>query len=180
MEFLIKILGIFWLLLPAGVANMAPVFVKRLDFLNIPVDGGKKLNGKEILGAHKTFRGFFFGILAGIIIAYIQTIYYPFTKIFSLIDYSTTNPALLGFLLGLGALVGDSVKSFFKRQIGIKSGQEWWFFDQVDWVVGAFVLLTLYYQFSFGIYILGIIVMGGMHPLVNLLGYYLGIKKNKF
>jgi CDP-2,3-bis-(O-geranylgeranyl)-sn-glycerol synthase len=180
MEFFYQLLGIFWLLLPAGIANMAPVLVKNIDFLDFPIDAGKKFRGKEIFGSHKTFRGFFFGTLAGIIIAYAQGIFYPFAKSFALIDYSATNLLLLGFLLGFGALAGDSIKSFFKRQIGIKPGQEWWFFDQTDWIVGAFMFLSIYHQFNFSIYLIGIVLMGMLHPLINLAGYYLGMKKNKF
>ena len=100
MNFFLHILGIFFLLLPAGIANMAPVLVKKIQFLNFPIDFGKRIGGKEILGKNKTFRGIFFGTLAGILTAYFQTKIHDFVAPFALIDYATVNPALLGFLLG--------------------------------------------------------------------------------
>ena len=102
------ILEALYLMLPAYFANMAPVFFKKVNFLNYPVDFGKKIKGKRILGSHKTFRGFFFGIILAIIVAYVQSL---ISAEVALVDYS--NWALIGFLLGFGALLGDSVKSFF-------------------------------------------------------------------
>ena len=175
-----QLLGIFWLLLPAGFSNMTPVFVKKVNFLNYPIDGGATFCGRELLGANKTWRGLFFGTIAAIIIAYLQVFLYPYVQGFTLLDYSKVNPFMLGLLLGLGALVGDSVKSFFKRQMGISPGQTWWFFDQVDWIVGGFFFLAPYYVFGWNIYVVGVVMMGILHPMINILGYLLGIKKNVF
>ena len=51
------LLKCFYLMLPAYFANMAPVIVKRIDFLAFPVDFSKTLGKKPILGKNKTFRG---------------------------------------------------------------------------------------------------------------------------
>jgi len=134
------ILQAFWLFLPAALANIAPSLLNKVPFLNYPLDFNKKFRNKRILGKNKTFRGLFFAIIISIIAVYIQSFIYPTTP---LIDYTTTNLPLLGFLLGFGAIFGDSLKSFFKRQVNISQGKPWPLFDQLDWIVGAAVFLNL-------------------------------------
>lgn len=69
---LIMILQGMWLLLPAAVANIAPVLVKKINFLNSPVDFGATFFGKSLFGRNKTWRGFFFGVLAGLLFIFVQ------------------------------------------------------------------------------------------------------------
>jgi CDP-2,3-bis-(O-geranylgeranyl)-sn-glycerol synthase len=177
---ILEILKIFWFFLPAGIANMSPVLFKWLNFLNYPVDFGKKLNKKPILGKNKTFRGLITGVLMSIIFTYIQILLYPNTKYISLINYSETNFIFLGFLLGFGALFGDLTKSFFKRQLNIKPGKSWIIFDQLDWIIGAIVFTIFYIKLSVAQILIAIILFGILHPIVNLIGYLIKIKKNKF
>ena len=47
----------------------------------------------------------------------------------------------IGLLLGSGALIGDAVKSFFKRKEGIKPGNRFIPWDQLDYSIGSLVLL---------------------------------------
>ncbi|MEK9177441.1 MAG: CDP-archaeol synthase, partial [Patescibacteria group bacterium] len=108
-----------WLLIPAGIANMVPVLVARVPFLDIPIDGALTWRGHRITGDHKTVRGFVFGTAAGALTSYIEYLIYPAFAGLIAVDYAALSPVLLGFALGLGALLGDSVKSFFKRQIGV-------------------------------------------------------------
>jgi CDP-2,3-bis-(O-geranylgeranyl)-sn-glycerol synthase len=170
----IIIVQAFWLLLPAGFANMAPVLFKRIDFLNYPVDFNKKLFGKPILGANKTFRGFFFGTIIGIIVVYLESLF----ALDNFVGYS--NIILIGFLLGFGALFGDLVKSFFKRQMNIQPGKSFIPFDQIDWVVGSLVFISFYSIVSWQIILTSILLFGLLHPIINLVGYWMKLKKNKF
>jgi len=171
------ILEVFFFFLPAAFANMAPVLFKWVPFLNYPVDMNKKFHHHPIFGKHKTDRGFFFGITLAILIVYLQSVYQ--TK-YLLIDYSSIHIILLGFLLGFGALLGDLIKSFFKREAGIKEGKQWVPFDQLDWVVGALVFVSFYVSLSVEQAITALVIFGLLHPVINLIGYYLGIKKNKY
>ncbi|MBI2122369.1 MAG: CDP-archaeol synthase [Candidatus Sungbacteria bacterium] len=180
MYYLNEIVGIFLLFLPAGVANMTPVFVRKTNFLNFPADGGKNFRGKRIFGSHKTVRGFFFGIIASIAVVYLEKTFAHQIGFYALLDYASINFILLGFLLGFGALAGDCVKSFFKRQMDIPPRNSWWFFDQTDWILGAFILTSTYMIFNPDIYIIGLLFFAILHPLVNLLGHFLGIKSEKF
>lgn len=159
---------------------MSPVIFKFVKFLDYPVDFGKKINNKPIFGQHKTYRGLFFGILVSIFIVFLQNIFYPKTQQISLLDYSASNFWVLGFLLGFGALFGDLAKSFLKRQFGILPGQPWVPFDQIDWIIGAIVFTYFYTSLKIADIALVIVIFGLLHPIANLLGFYLKIKKNRF
>lgn len=174
------IIQTFWLLLPAGFANMAPVLFKWIPFINYPVDFNRKFRNKPIFGKNKTYRGFLFGILTAILIVFIQKNLYESTSSISLINYSEINVFLLGFLMGFGALFGDLIESFFKRQIGIGPGKPWFPFDQTDWVIGSLIFSAFYIHIEIKIMVVSILLFGILHPIINLIGYYLGIKKNKF
>ncbi|MFH1522615.1 MAG: CDP-archaeol synthase [Patescibacteria group bacterium] len=173
-----EIIKIIWFLLPAGLANMAPVLAKKVKFLDCPVDFGFKLSEQDFFGKNKTYRGFFFGILTSIIIIYIQKLVYPQMASYSIINYSEINIFLFGFILGFGALFGDLVKSFIKRRLRMDSGKPWIFFDQVDWVVGALIFMSIYIKFSWGFIILSILVGFILHIITKYIGYLLKIRKN--
>ena len=173
------LIQIVWFFLPAAFANMSPNVFKFIPFLNYPVDFNIQLQKRPLLGKNKTYRGFFFGTLMAILIILIQKALYPYMSNFSLINYNQINIYLLGFLLGFGALLGDSLKSFFKRRLNIKPGKSWIPFDQIDWIIGAILLTSLYISFSFKEILISIILLGLFHPLVNMLSYSLGIQKNK-
>jgi CDP-2,3-bis-(O-geranylgeranyl)-sn-glycerol synthase len=167
-------------MLPAYLANMMPIFVKKINFLNYPVDFNKKLNKKPILGSHKTWRGFFFGTIAGIIIAYIQSLLsgIEFFQSISILDYSSW--LIIGFLLGFGALLGDSVKSFFKRRLNIKPGKRFIPWDQLDYTIGSLGLLSIFFIPSWQIIITCLILNFILHILATKIGYYTGIRKEKW
>ena len=169
-----------WFFIPAFIANMAPVFVKKINFLNYPIDFEKTWNGKRLFGSHKTFRGFFFGTLFGAIFFEFQRMLFnlEIMKDFALINYSTA-PFFLGALIAFSALLGDSVKSFFKRRFDIRPGKPWVPFDQLDFMIFA-VGLTLPWS---GLSILNaLIVMGVVFILtmvVQYTGYLLKFKDDK-
>ena len=177
---LLDLVKIFWFFLPAGAANMSPVIFKFVNFLNYPVDFNKKLNSKPIFGENKTYRGLFFGIVSSILFVFLQTIIYPETKFISLINYSSINFLAFGFFLGFGALFGDLIKSFLKRQFNIPPGKPWVPFDQIDWILGAIMFIYFYVPISLKEITAAIIIFGILHPAVNFIGYLLKIKENKF
>ncbi|MDA1060981.1 MAG: CDP-archaeol synthase [bacterium] len=174
------LLKTFWFLLPAGIANMSPVLFKWIPFLNYPVDLNRKFKGKPIFGSNKTYRGLLFGTLTAIAAVYFQKVFYQDLSSISLIDYSNVNIYILGVLLGFGALLGDMIKSFFKRQMNIKSGKSWVPFDQLDWIIGSLICVSFYIAISWQVILASILLFGLLHPITNLIGYFLHIKKNKF
>lgn len=174
------ILKCFYLMLPAYFANMAPVIVKKINLLAFPIDFNKKLNSKPILGKNKTFRGLIFGVIFAIIVAYLQFALYKieFFRNISFFDYQ--NWLLFGFLIGLGALTGDLVKSFFKRRLGIKPGAKFVPFDQIDFVVGALVFIMPIFNVTLNIFVISLLVSFAGHIIVNHTAFYLKIRNEKW
>ena len=175
------VLKCFYFMLPAYFANMAPIISKNwLKFLAKPVDFGIKVKGKELFGRNKTYRGFIFGVLFAMIVSYMQSLLYRFNFFSSLsfIDYS--NWGWIGFLLGFGALFGDLIKSFFKRRAGIPSGQPFIPWDQLDFVIGSLVLVSIVTTLNWEklVYIAIISVIG--HIVVNHAAFYLKIRNEKW
>lgn len=168
--------GTFYLYLPAMVANMAPVIAhngKLLLWLDRPLDFGLQWKGKQLLGSHKTIRGFFVGILAGGCTALMQAL------IFSRTPYEqAANAFMFGAVLGFGALVGDAAKSFFKRRLHIASGTLWIPFDQIDFIFGATLTALLFVKVSLMVFIIAIIVGGFLSYIVSSIGFALHIKRS--
>jgi CDP-2,3-bis-(O-geranylgeranyl)-sn-glycerol synthase len=163
----------FYLFMPAYFANMAPVIFRKVRFMDAPMDLGKKWNGKPIFGSHKTFRGLFFGILLAMIIAYVQ---FRFPLGSPLLDYSLW-PAI-GILMGFGAILGDSVESFFKRRVGIKPGKPWVPFDQIDFTLGALIMISFLEFPGWKVAAASIVLSFILHVTVNHIGAFLKIRKN--
>src|SRR3989338_4373806 len=114
MSALTDALWLAWLLVPGFLANMTPVFAMRaFPRWTTPIDYGMTLAGKPLLGKNKTWRGLISGVVVAVVVAGIQstlTPNYPYWLVW-------------GFLIGFGALLGDAVKSFFKRRMGIPPGK---------------------------------------------------------
>ena len=177
------ILQCLYFMLPAYFANMLPLLVRKVKFLNVPVDFNKTWKGKPILGSHKTWKGLFFGVIAGVVIAYFQKLLYayhayPFFAELSFVDYS--NWLALGFLLGAGALVGDMVKSFFKRRVNIKPGKPFIPWDQLDYSIGALLFVAVVFVPSWQIVVTVIVANFILHVVANHIGYYLKINDVKW
>jgi CDP-2,3-bis-(O-geranylgeranyl)-sn-glycerol synthase len=74
-------------------------------------------------------------------------------------------------------LVGDLVKSYFKRRLNIPSGQRWLPWDQLDMVIGGIVFGFLLYRFSWQQVVVLLVVSPLLILVVNLVSYWLKIKK---
>lgn len=177
-EFLIKIL---YLLLPAAVTNMMPVFVRKINFLDYPLDFNLKFFGCRLFGKNKTFRGLVFGILGSIIVVLLQTFLYryEFFSNLSLINYNLVNSIGFGFLIGFSVLLGDLVGSFVKRRFGFKPGEHLFILDQINGGVGFALLIVLPYFRSLSLALGVILVWFVGHLVIKYLGYLLGIYKEK-
>ena len=118
------LLQVLYFFLPAYLANMSPVLVRGwFSALAIPIDGGQTLRGKRVFGDHKTWRGLLAGIVAGALVFELQRFAYQagIARDLALIDYST-HPLLPGLLMGVGAGVGDAVKSFLSAVLTLSLG----------------------------------------------------------
>lgn len=166
------LLQIVWFFLPAYAANMAASIFK-IKFLSKPIS-------EKLFGSHKTYSGFFTGTFLAILVIVLQRILFKidFFENISLVDYSGDNYLLIGFLLGFGALFGDTLKSFFKRRIGILAGDRWIPFDQIDYTCGALLLSLFFWQPSLVFVISSIFLNLLFHIFFNHFGFWLGIRKS--
>jgi len=160
---------------------MAPVIfdkLKLLRFLSKPIDGGRKWGSNYIFGSGKTWRGIVSAGIVGILVAWLQAYLYQFQYFadISLLVYPQWF-VVFGLLAGLGAILGDLAKSFFKRRAGIKSGMAWPVFDQLDFIIGFFIFTYLIVWPMPEIVITVMLITLVLHPLTNLISYGLGIKK---
>ena len=173
------IIQTFYFMLPAYFANMAPVICKRMfNFLAKPVDFGKKLIGQPIFGKNKTWRGLLVAVVFGIIIAYAQYLLKDSFATITIINYS--NWFWIGLLLGLGAILGDLLKSFFKRRMRVKSGQSWIPFDQIDYTLGAILLVSIIHFPGWNILITALVMNFFLHIIVNHIAFLLHIRNEKW
>ena len=150
-------------------ASLAGITPKLKDW-SYPLDFYINFRGKPFFGNNKTWRGLIVGMIIGILTAVIEK------QIFKS-SYPLVNPIILGLLLGAGAIVGDAIKSFFKRQINIAPGKSWLFFDQFDYILGGILFSFWYVRLSLLQYIFIIVVYFILHLLTNVLGFIAGLRK---
>ncbi|MBI2654417.1 CDP-2,3-bis-(O-geranylgeranyl)-sn-glycerol synthase [Candidatus Woesearchaeota archaeon] len=170
----------FYLMLPAYFANMAPVIVKKINLLAFPIDFNKRIGNKPILGKNKTFRGLIFGVIFAIIVAYLQFLLYgaELFRNFSFLNYQ--NWLLFGFLMGLGALVGDLAKSFIKRRLGLKPSERFVPVDQIDFVIGALVFVMPLLEITFKIFLTSLILSFVLDIIINHIAFHLRVRNEKW
>lgn len=165
------ILNLFVLILmyviPLYVANSIPVVVHG----RTPIDLNRKLFGKPIFGKGKTIVGALAGIVSGTLIGAVTIIVFP---------YSLTlvpNYIELAFYLSIGAIVGDLVKSFFKRRFGIGRGEKWVLADQLDFILGGLAFSFIARFPDPWVVVVLFIATFFIHSGTNWGAYKLGLKK---
>lgn len=158
---------------PAGVSNMAPVFSKRIPYLRdwkTPLDMGKSFNGVRLLGKNKTWRGLISGIVAGTLMGVIlQKTYFS--------EYDAVLFIAMSASMAAGALIGDAVESFFKRQHNIASGRSWFPFDQTDYIIGGLLFALPFTVLPLWLILWVFALYFGLHLLSAYIGYLLGLKE---
>jgi len=159
---------------PAYVANAVPVVLGG----GRAIDAGRKLpDGKPIFGSHKTVRGFLTGLIAGALTGAAQNAALLLVTLPSDFVFPFQFSTWLGFVISLGALMGDLVHSFVKRRIGIAEGSPLPFADQLDFVVGAVLFSFLVSPpLLLTIFIIFVITLP-VHLLTNFLAYLAGVKR---
>ena len=155
------------ILLPAMVANMTPVLLKKVPVLNTPIS-------KKIFGDNKTWRGLVGGTLSGTLF------YYFLIKMVAVNQIPNLSFVfLLGFLLSFGALAGDLVKSFIKRKAGIPPSESFSPWDQIDYVLGALFMTCFFFHYTFSFVVLSLVVGGTLSALAHRLAYMLKMINTK-
>ncbi len=172
--------------MPAYFGNMMPLLVKNMRAVKgvkwWTIDGGLKLGKYRLFGETKTWMGLVAGAVGGGIGGIFQfSISFPFGPDVYSNDLSLWTLIWMGSFVGLCALLGDLIKSFFKRRLGYESGQPWLFFDQIDFIVGAYVGLLLLglvdglLLHSSLFYVL--VITPALHVAANVIAWKTGMKK---
>jgi CDP-2,3-bis-(O-geranylgeranyl)-sn-glycerol synthase len=171
---LIDIATAFWFIFPAYCANAAPVIFgggKPLDFGKIFLDG------KPFLGSHKTFRGFFAGLIVGTLVGLVQTLIFENYLVQYNMQFQYS--ILLGFMLSLGALTGDIIESFIKRRINRIPGSSLPVADQIDFILGAFLFSIPFWSISLSSLLVILLATIPIHLLTNMGATLLNIKNKR-
>ena len=150
-----------YILLPVYCTNGAPVIFGG----GRPIDSGRSLSdGQRILGDHKTIRGLASGLIVGAIVGVFESF------------FLAQNLLPIAILASLGALLGDMAGAFVKRRLRIKPGGPFPVLDQLDFVIGAVLLVSLVSDVSLGTAAIVLLLTPPIHFLTNLGAYLLGLK----
>jgi len=95
----------------------------------------------------------------------------------SSVDYAHLPTVALGILFGVGALGGDAIESFFKRQRGVPPGRGWFPFDQLDYIIGASLATMPFVALSVLQYGLLIVLWLVVHLVASYVGWLLHLKE---
>lgn len=165
---LVEVAHALYFIFPAYCANAAPVIFGG----GRPIDAGRTfVDGKPILGSHKTVRGFLAGLIVGTMVGFILQILSPLQSVLFQYDAS------LGFMLSLGALVGDLFDSFIKRRLGFAPGSSFPVADQLDFVVGALLFSLMITALPDLQRILIVLILTPpIHLATNFMAFLLGVK----
>jgi CDP-2,3-bis-(O-geranylgeranyl)-sn-glycerol synthase len=167
-----------WVMLPAYVPNNAAVLFGG----GPPIDGGRTMGGRRLLGDGKTWRGTAAGWLAGAALA--VTLNAVNDPVGDAVGVSLPLfPLAAVVVVPLGAMLGDIGASFLKRRTGRRRGAPFPGVDQLDFVVGALALALLaapgWFSETFTLPVLAVVVVATplLHVTTNGIAYLLGLKE---
>jgi CDP-2,3-bis-(O-geranylgeranyl)-sn-glycerol synthase len=167
-----------WLILPAFAANGLAPLVGLMNGLH-PIDGGRKLGKRRLLGNGKTWEGLVFGSLVGMAIGAVEMLANPYLP-WGLSEVPLTivpMTPLLGLVLGFGSMAGDVAGSFLKRRMGRERGAPFPLLDQLDFLAGALIAASLLITIKLEWILLLAVLTPVLHLTANVIGYRIGVKK---
>ncbi|MFC6873591.1 CDP-2,3-bis-(O-geranylgeranyl)-sn-glycerol synthase [Halobellus marinus] len=171
----------FWVMLPAYVPNNIAVLAGG----GAPIDGGRTMGGRRLLGDGKTWRGTAVGTLGGVALA--QLLNYVEPVVADAIGAPVPAfPLAAAVGLALGAMLGDIGASFVKRRTGRKRGAAFPVVDQLDFVVGALACAGLlapgWFLATFTLPVVAVVVVltPVLHVATNGIAYVLGLKDEPY
>ncbi len=182
------ILSCFYFFLPAYFTNMIPSLSATLgvfNFLGKPIDANKEFHGKPILGNHKTWRGPILGASVGIIIVFIQKWLFsncPESNSLSLINYQQISIWPFVLAMVFGAVFGDLFFAFIKRRLNLKPGAKFIPFDQINYVLGAGLFLSLFssVNIDLSVWLTLLTLTFVLHLGATQIGFRMGLSKSQW
>jgi CDP-2,3-bis-(O-geranylgeranyl)-sn-glycerol synthase len=178
MELLAAVATAVWAMLPAYVPNNAAVLVGG----GRPLDGGRTVGGRRLLGDGKTWRGTAGGWAAGIALAVVLNwLRAPAAALVGVSLPAFPAGAVVG--LPLGAMAGDVAASFLKRRSGRRRGAPVPVLDQLDFVGGALLVVVVLAPgwavatFTLPVLLAVVVLTPLLHVGTNAAAYGLGLKE---
>jgi CDP-2,3-bis-(O-geranylgeranyl)-sn-glycerol synthase len=168
----------FWSMLPAYVPNNVAVLAGG----GPPIDGGRRMGGRRLLGDGKTWRGTIAGVGGGAVLALALDAGAPAVRDLSGVDAVPGFPLAIVVALPLGAMLGDITASFLKRRLDRERGAAVPGLDQLDFVVGALSLAAaadyawFSSTFTLPVLLFVLVITPILHLGTNFVAFLLGLK----
>lgn len=168
-----------WLIIPAYAANGLVPVVRKFGKTH-PIDGGRKfIDNRPLLGPGKSWEGLILacvvGALIGTFLMFVQPLL-PWDLSPVQLDIVPMSP-VLGLLLGLGAMIFDSIGSFIKRRLKLKRGQIAPLLDQEDFLIGSLLFASLLVSIKLDWWIWLLVITPIIHLPASVVAYWLKVKR---
>jgi CDP-diglyceride synthetase len=185
-----EIAGTVYLLLPllgGAAAHGACMKFGWLGALARPIDAGRTFRGKPIFGHSKTWRGPLTVAAGAAAVFAVQGVLLHGIPIFAsieLVDYGELPGWWFGALAGAAAELSELPNSFVKRRLGIGPGATargprsliFFVWDQLDLLLGYWLVFAVVVEPTLLRVGISVLVVGGVHPLLTVVGYLLGVR----
>jgi hypothetical protein len=171
----------------AGIFHSAWLKIERSHRFALPLDGGRTLRGRRILGDNKTLRGILVIVPAAgaafpVLSLVLEKVAYP-DLLWSL---TPAGYAALGVCAAAGFMAGELPNSFLKRQLDILPGLEpahpfgrvlAFLADRFDSAIGMLCVVSLLVPTPVLIWLYVLIAGPLVHWAFSYLLYRLGVKR---
>jgi CDP-diglyceride synthetase len=175
-----------WLFLAVLGAPVLHAPVLRWDLLRSlkrPLDGGRTLGGRRVLGDNKTWRGALC-MTTGVLLATLLLWQWGWWRAQLPEAVRESSPLLVGLLLGLGTVVCELPNSFLKRRLDIAPGAQrrtpggaaLSVLDQGDLVLGIWVALLPVWVMPVWLAVIAFVAVAAIHVVINVIGYAIGAR----
>ena len=185
-----EIAGVAYLLSPLLVAALLHGLCLAhgwLGFLARPIDAGRTLRGRPLFGHSKRWRGpIVVAAGAGLAFALQRSVLHGCAALASieLVDYAALPGYWLGALAGAAAELAELPNSFVKRQLDIAPGKTargplavvFYLWDQLDLLAGYWLVFGYFVPPTPSRVAVSMLLVGGLHPVVTVIGYLLGMR----
>ena len=170
----------------AGVPHTLWLRMSASRRLAIPLDGGRTLGGRRILGDHKMIRGFVV-IVPAAGAAFVLTALL-FSALGGALPWPLSLPGygLLGMWAALGFMAGELPNSFLKRRLGVPPGglaEGAWVrvaflvLDRVDSILGMLVALGIAVPVPWEVWVYLLALGPGFHLMFSAIFFAVGTKE---
>jgi hypothetical protein len=171
----------------AGVCHSAWLAMPGSQQFAVPLDRGRTLRGRRLLGDNKTLRGFMVMVPAtGVAFALLASVLRILpVGLKGLWPLSPVGYALLGCWAAMGFMAGELPNSFIKRQLDIPPGaaalgrlQGPLFFvvDRVDSIFGVMLALIVAVPVPWRTWLFVALIGPALHGLFSVALFRLGVK----